>query len=104
VCNRLQSFTYDSPSRLRFLFSIPFPCSYSVDIPDSLEVLDSPLGVRSDTSVALSFGSNSHLRDLRLFTVPDNLDAFLELHCRAFVRLCESTLRSFRSNLSADSI
>jgi hypothetical protein len=98
-CNMLRSFTFDSPSKLRFLFSIPWPSCSWIDIPDSVEVCESEVGVNCDAYLALSFGCKSQLRGLELSSLGRQLNPYSLIHCRAFVRLFESTLRLFRSSL-----
>jgi hypothetical protein len=106
-CRLLESLTFDSPSKVRFLLSVPSavdsisPCC-SIDIPDSVEILESPVGTTTRRHLVLSFGRNSDLRGLRI-TLPPNFEYFnLRAGPRAFVRLSESTLRAFRSPLSDD--
>jgi hypothetical protein len=103
-CDQLRSFTFDSPSRVRFLFSIPSPCCSSIDIPDSVEVLESIVRVESDGHLVLSFSSNTHLRNFKLLPGPYYLSLSSRINCRASVRLCESPLWWFRSNLSLDGL
>jgi hypothetical protein len=74
----------------------------AIDIPDSVEVLESPIGTTARRILVLSFGRNSHLRALRITLTP-YFDYFnLRGGPRAFVHLSESTLRAFRSHLSDD--
>jgi hypothetical protein len=99
-CKKLSSITFDSPSRLQVLSSIPFISCSSIDIPDSLEVLDVDLALNTGRDLVLNFGSNSHLSEINfsLATYPKSEKA--RPIKRAFVRLPESTLREFRLNLS----
>jgi hypothetical protein len=100
-CNMLRSFRFDSPSKLRFLFSIPSPSCSSIDIPDSVEVFQSAVGINSDAHLILSLGCKSQLRVLKLSGLPKQSNPSSVIQFRAFIRLFESTLRLFRSNLSS---
>jgi hypothetical protein len=64
--------------------------------------LQSVLGVTSDTYRVLSFGCKSHLRDLRLYPMPTMSNS--TICCRTFVRLCESTLKLFRSDAFSEGL
>jgi hypothetical protein len=62
--------------------------------------LESPLGIKSDTYLVLSFGSKSHLLDLKLSAMRTSWSR--PIYRRAFVRLCESTLKLFRFDFCSD--
>jgi hypothetical protein len=100
----LRSMTFDSPSKTRRLSSIPSPCTCSIHIPDSLEVLNSVIVAMSDDHLLLSFGIDSRLCDLKVFSMDEDHDSDARLSLRTFVRLSQPTLRVFRFHLSSDSL
>jgi hypothetical protein len=99
TCQSLQSFTFESPSKIHSLYSIPSRSCSSIEIPDSVEVLDSEVCVPSRRHLVLTFGGNSRLRDVRLRRA-EGLPP--RVRHRVFVRLSEATLRSLRLNLPND--
>jgi hypothetical protein len=80
--------------------SIPFVFCSSIDIPDSLEVLDANLALNTGCDLVMSFGFHSHLSEID-FSLPIYPKRRKPRQIkRAFVRLPESTLKAFRLNLS----
>jgi hypothetical protein len=95
----LRSMTFDSPSKLRFLYSVPSPFCSSIDIPDSVEILQSSVGACSGGHFIATFGCKSRLRILQLCPIPMCREWPQGYRFRAFVRLSESTMKGFRSDL-----
>jgi hypothetical protein len=98
----LQSMTFDPPSRIRFLLSFPVVFCSSVDIPDSVEVLRSMIRVEPGRHVVFSFGPNSHLRCIDVHAYVPHKTMVPARDRRAFLRLPEASLSSFRSDIVDD--
>jgi hypothetical protein len=99
-CQSLVSLTFDSPSRLqRFCLSIPRSLTV-IDIPDSVTFLHCRVDTGTPHHQTLSFGNNSRLQSLKIAAElpinPQSLSMYL-WPPKAFVRVCEPTLREFRA-------
>jgi hypothetical protein len=102
TCWELRSLAFEAPSALRRLLSIPSMCCCEIEVPDSVEVLDSEIFVTQDSDFVISFGARSSLQRIALYESACMLCRTPRPPRRAFVRLCEVTLRAFRSDLSYD--
>jgi hypothetical protein len=100
TCKSMSSSTFELPSTIRSLFSIPFFSCSSIDIPDSVEVLISEVCVTSGRHLVLTFGPDSHLHTMHFHALPEYSYRLRGVKPRIFVRLAESTLKSFRSHFS----
>jgi hypothetical protein len=88
----LLDLTFESPSHLRELLSFVTRDAYSVDIPDSVEVLETVLEGFFHALI-INFGQGSHLRSVRL-------SRFLsQFRAAAFVRVASQRLKVIRCGL-----
>jgi hypothetical protein len=94
-CTALSTLVFECPSRLRELRSFPTSAIRSLDIPDSVEVLQAQLDTNSEM-FTLNFGEGSQLGRLSLMWAPQL--GHLSGWVRVFVRLPAHRLKVFRCN------
>jgi hypothetical protein len=91
-CNLVSSLTFEVPSHLRELLSLPSGLTGFVAIPDSVEILAFVLTLQSRGRCILTFGSESRLVDLGASVAGHKHDG------SAFLRVSSRSLKNFRLN------
>jgi hypothetical protein len=92
ACDSLHSITFESPSNLTMLCDLGDLIVSSLEIPDSVEVINGMTTSSAEGSLVVSFGPESKLS----FVYPR---PYQKQGIGAFVRYSEATLRKFRSNI-----
>lgn len=100
LCKSLSRLNFEAPSHLRVLRSLPTVSLSSIEIPDSVEILESTIDGRS-WGLTTTFGQESKLTHIK-FSPCKTRDGCAVLPIRAWIQIPASRLKAVRDNAEFD--